>query len=434
LKRLPKLAAALVTAGLVAVTIEVFAFAALSAMNGQLTSWSSVRAAQDEARATAGDVDPAMEMKDVPLPAYISQGVVHPYVGYVLSREFKPTTRRNQGGVDALEYGFNLIEPGLFHEPSPHQVIVVLTGGSVAHRFAVRTGDLFRDELRHLRPEIERIVVVNLALPGYKQPQQLMTLAWVLSLGAHLDAVVNIDGFNDIALAPLENVPKRVFPFYPRGWSLRVANFDPEFQLQAGEIRVLRDIRARLAAGFGGAPWRYSLTAGLVWTLLDRPLAHAIVDRDAALVADPGDTQPNYRVSGPRRTYENQQQMYEDLATVWKHCSLQMAYLAKGNSAVYLHFLQPNQYVPDSKPFTREELSKAVFEDDPGAKLVRAVYPLLQQYGRELEGQGVHFFDLTRLFEHEKETLYVDACCHFNTRGNEIMAREVARQLAAALP
>jgi hypothetical protein len=60
---------------------------------------------------------------------------------------------------------------------------------------------------------------------------------------------------------------------------------------------------------------------------------------------------------------------------------------------------------------------------------------MLQRLGREaLQRRGVRFVDLTRLFEHETQSVYIDTCCHVNDRGNEMIVREVARQLAAALP
>jgi len=185
-----------------------------------------------------------------------------------------------------------------------------------------------------------------------------------------------------------------VFPFYPRGWSFQVSGFDPDRHLAAVEIRVLRRARAQRAAGLERVPWRYSLTAGLVWTRLDRALARAITELEAALVTDPDTAEPSFRVSGPRKTYGTAQEMYADLADVWKRCSQQMAHLAQGNGAVY---------------------------------------PMLQARRLELEAHGVRFFDLTGLFEDETETIYVDSCRHINARGNERMVHEVARELASAL-
>jgi len=41
--------------------------------------------------------------------------------------------------------------------------------------------------------------------------------------------------------------------------------------------------------------------------------------------------------------------------------------------------------------------------------------------------------DLTRLFEDAEETVYVDACCHFNLEGNEIPAGAIAQVICEDL-
>jgi lysophospholipase L1-like esterase len=37
-------------------------------------------------------------------------------------------------------------------------------------------------------------------------------------------------------------------------------------------------------------------------------------------------------------------------------------------------------------------------------------------------GSGVNFFDATMVFSQVEETVYCDDCCHFNPRGNQIVA------------
>jgi hypothetical protein len=50
---------------------------------------------------------------------------------------------------------------------------------------------------------------------------------------------------------------------------------------------------------------------------------------------------------------------------------------------------------------------------------------------------GVRFFDGTRIFDAEPAAVYIDDCCHYTLRGNEILAdfvaRSVAESVAAAL-
>ncbi|MGV2341075.1 MAG UNVERIFIED_CONTAM: hypothetical protein LVR18_46165 [Planctomycetaceae bacterium] len=73
---------------------------------------------------------------------------------------------------------------------------------------------------------------MRLALPGYKQPQQLMALNYVLSLGGEFDAVLNIDGFNDGALSILENAQPKASIAYPSACTSLVMT-DPRISVEA---------------------------------------------------------------------------------------------------------------------------------------------------------------------------------------------------------
>ena len=68
------------------------------------------------------------------------------------------------------------------------------------------------------------MTILTDSLGGYKQPQQLLTLAYYISLGAEFDTVINIDGFNEVALPPIHNIPKNIYPFYPVGHYLRTSD------------------------------------------------------------------------------------------------------------------------------------------------------------------------------------------------------------------
>ena len=65
---------------------------------------------------------------------------------------------------------------------------------------------------------MRRVRVHSLALGGFKQPQMLAALAYLMALGQRFDVVVELDGFNDVALSFSENKYKGTFPAYPRDW------------------------------------------------------------------------------------------------------------------------------------------------------------------------------------------------------------------------
>ena len=124
--------------------------------------------------------------------------------------------------------------------------------------------------------------------------------------------------------------------------------------------------------------------------------------------------------------------MFDDLVAFWKRTSLLMDGLCRSRGIEYLHFLQPNQYVPGSKPLSSEEKRIAWKDDHPYKTVVEKAYPLLTAAGEELRREGVRFFDLTGIFEGVTEALYSDTCCHFNLRGNKIMAQAIGAAIDTA--
>ena len=58
---------------------------------------------------------------------------------------------------------------------------------------------------------------------------------------------------------------------------------------------------------------------------------------------------------------------------------------------------------------------------------------MLRALERDLRGPGGNYFDLTGLFACQGETLYIAPCCHFNARGNELLAAAMVQRMAPAL-
>jgi hypothetical protein len=415
--------------------IEVISWVGLRFLYDRWVAYSFLAAQQSRAAAASATKGMDLAESAAHQPEFISQKVAHPFVGGVLDRNFMTSVRRANGGEEALDFGFNLVEPGIFERPAAGTAVVALTGGSVANGFAMQGADRFRAALlSRLRPRVSRIHLVNLALPGYKQPQQLMILAYLLSLGAHFDAVVNLDGFNEIAVPPTENVKQGVFPFFPRSWYYETKDFDPGMRMLIGELSFLRQRRASLAEAFSRSPWRYSLTAGVLWTLLDRRVTGQISTRALALQNWKAHSAGSFTVTGPPRHYANTEAMLTDLAAVWARGSLQMSRLARGNGIRYYHFLQPNQYVPGSKPMSPAEKRLALDLHSPYAFYVVKGYPLLLAQGTRLVSLGVRFTDLTKLFATVKQPLYIDSCCHVNNAGYEMMASAMAAEILKDTP
>jgi hypothetical protein len=276
------------------------------------------------------------------------------------------------------------------------------------------------------------VVVVNLAMGGYKQPQQLMTLVWALSLGAHFDVVLNLDGFNDIVLPAVNNLPDGVHPFFPRRWNQRVSSFSsPEETVLLAAIAETDARRSRLAASY--SRWRgdRSVLVSLLWRSRDRMLERTAGEYARRLDAARPTGDARFLTHGPPFRADPETDVYDRLAGYWRSCSEQLDRLCQANGITYYHLLQPNQYVDGSKPLTEKELATAFTEDHFYRNAVRRGYPWLSRHGAELRRAGVRFADLTMVFAETRKTVYVDDCCHVNHRGYAIIARELRRMIRA---
>ena len=117
-------------------------------------------------------------------------------------------------------YGYTMSSPyDVLNAMPPQQrreelVIIGLLGGSVA-----------TDVIPSLQSALNRYfvannrrrqpVVVALANGGVKQPQQVIMAANNLLLGGEFDIIVNLDGYNEIAISAGSNPENGIFPFSP---------------------------------------------------------------------------------------------------------------------------------------------------------------------------------------------------------------------------
>jgi len=271
------------------------------------------------------------------------------------------------------------------------------------------------------------IVFVNLAVSGYKQPQQLMTLNYMLVLGAQFDIVINIDGFNEAALYEAENADRHVFPAFPRSWQNRVEFTGARIGRYRGQVEYQVQNRVDLARGFSRLPWRYSPLCNLVWWIADCRSEIKIHDlegdyRNSVSVSD-------YVVEGPGWKFATRQDLHRHLVALWKNSSIQLDKLCAANGIRYYHFLQPNLLIPGSKPLTAAEQHMATYRDDMYRPGVQGAYPLMIEAGPALKAGGERFTDLTQMFAAHPEAIFGDLC-HLNQAGNDLLADRVAEAIA----
>lgn len=378
-----------------------------------------VGAPGEDGSTVEAELDQKLEaLKNVEIPDH--NVIIHPYYGFIVNPESPGINR----------FGFFEDEP--FTTRGPDRFVIAIFGGSLADQVFYLGRNAMADRLRaHPAFRDKDIQIVSVALGGYKQPQQMIVLSDLLAHGAQYDAVVNIDGFNEVD-SSLDNYEDGLNPFYPHNWKLHARQgVDTDIIARVGRIEILRERRRALRSLFARPPLYHSVFFLTLWDVLDHrylvDLREQMADLDSRLSSR---TLPP-RVRGPVLTFEDHESLYRAIALVWARSSVQMARLCEAHGIVYLHFLQPNQYVPGSKPFTEEERRVALAPDYSGAERIPAVYPYFQERAEELRELGVNFFDLTGIFKDERRTVYSDFCCHVNQLGADLIATAIADQIAA---
>jgi hypothetical protein len=341
--------------------------------------------------------------------------VIHPYLGYVHDHGLEPLTSEHGFPLAA---GFSspgaLVEPDRQGRVEPMRVAVL--GGSFAAGLATVAGE---DLARELEAPGRPVEVVNLAMGGYKQPQQLLALAYMLSLGEQYSVVLNIDGFNEVVLPSAHNRAAGLNPFFPLRWPARVANVRPTKLVKSlARVELVDRARDRWARLFTQTGLHRSAVLCVVWRARDSWLHHRrqrLAAESEAAIARSGS---QFAAVGPSYDWpRDETAAVEQLADHWLRCSRQMSVLCKASGSLYVHVLQPNQYVEGSKPMGAEERRVAFNEGHPYRPGVIAGYPLLRERGRLLLDEGVRFLDCTKAFEDIHYQVYVDDCCHVNHYG-----------------
>jgi hypothetical protein len=325
------------------------------------------------------------------------------------------------------KYGFLGPEP-ITHR-SPDKVIIGIFGGSVAGIYYGTEKDNLVKALQTLPAfKNKKIEVYTMALAGYKQPQQLMALNYILSLGGQFDIVVNIDGFNEVTLPYVENLPNQISGFFPRSWNfLSRQTLGLNSTLLTASISQHKINLAKIQ-NFFNSPFLSFLSPirDYFYFKESNQMSQDEEKLTELLAAEPKE----YRTTGPGNTATDTEGFGKDMVGIWKESSIQMSKLAYANGALYLHFLQPDQYVPGSKPLSEEEKRVAFNNNQPYKKAVELFYPELIKEGSELVKAGVNFTDLTSMFKNDTDTLYIDDCCHVNDAGNSILNQKIVQVIA----
>ncbi len=374
---------------------------------------------------------------------------LHPFFGFTLQPnvtvrfEDAPTKQNNHGFYSEHDYPY----------PSrpEDELIVGIFGGSVAAKLAVFEdrshviADRLAERLGISRDSIE---ILSFAQGGFKQPQQFLVYSYFRSLGQNLDVVVNLDGFNEVALSSrnLTGGFGVAMPSIDHIGSLRLvvggpgSHNDPLQTTDAGALNEVRSSYLKYARAhrraWSARAWELRFAAGF---LFDRKLAKLYrrsFHRKLAEIATIGSAESDSWLHLNRPDEDGrplETAPLQRVAEIWAKSSALMHILQTGDRGVYIHLLQPNQYHLTGRRFASRERAIAFEGKSPYAAPVREGYPLLQKQRDQLRTLGVDFEDLTDLFDDVEARTYADNCCHYTETGQRVLAQAIATKILSRL-
>jgi hypothetical protein len=388
---------------------------------------------------------PQIERVAEPEGGRLTTTALHPYFGpthqpgipFDMPEALRPPQAANAAAAAATNnFGFTSTRDYPVTRASDRQLLLGIFGGSVAAWFCQVGVERLVSALATSPAYTGReIVPLCFAHEGYKQPQQLLVLSYFLSIGQELDLAVNIDGFNEVALSPLNDA---------RGSDISmpsVMHMDPlvtvldQSSLSADKVESLSRIqgyRRRMNAAADRANGASSAAMYFLHSRLHAVMARQYQDevrRFGALPAGSGTSMIRVTPTVRPRTGT---ELPDDIARGWMRASLLMQQMLASRGARYVHVLQPNQYFT-VRPFAAGEAAVARLDASPFKPGVERGYPALERVAgsSELTKAGVRFVNGVHLFDAERAPVYIDNCCHYTRRGYEILADAIARSAAS---
>jgi len=314
------------------------------------------------------------------------------------------------------------LQPDWDRPASPTDAPVIgVFGGSVAHSFAqnlvaAQDAGPWNDPLRRRfgRP----VRFVDLTVRGGSQPAQFN----LLHLSAHrIAAAIFLDGFNEQFNSAPGCDELAVY------WSRTAAP-------PSATLRPLSDAVSAYARDLALARSGWLAHSGLFQMRLFNDSTRVTRSAGEFFVGLAG--APARLGVGPLRPVDA-----ERANERWENCVRRSHDFARSRGIPIWFFVQPNQHVAGSKPFTPEEDACCVElprgTPDPLRRTYADVtrrYADFEARAARLRADGVPARTLTGLFSSTRETLYTDWCCHVNNRGNHLMADAIFGVVTAPDP
>ena len=293
------------------------------------------------------------------------------------------------------------------------KIKILILGGSVAKHLSQNNSDdninfrnILIDEKNIFQKTINeyfnsnKFIVYNAAIDGGKQPQQLFKLYYLDLLNFSFDIVINLDGFNELALSLSENYELNDHLIYPRNYSRLISTFNSNFDcvknlnkkvkrflylpvLEFYDLFFIRKCHFKLEGQNKNSGTRFSEMTDFKKMNFE----------DAYLISK----------------------------KIWKNSSEKINEFLSKKNIFYIHAIQPNFYLENSKLLTKNELSLTNY--GKYGNIIKKYYRDFNVNDVDVENK----IDLKFLFKNNNDDLYRDYCCHLNNKGMHLISLKIIK-------
>ena len=370
----------------------------------------------------------------------LNQSIVerfHPFFGFIQNPrpDFRPGFKvNNYGFISPYDYPFKKFKK--------NQFVIGIFGGSVASDFSIfQVQNKILPEYLKQVPGLQdkEFVILSFATGGYKQPQQLLILNYFLALGQELDLVINIDGFNEVALSNLNNknqinlaMPsiQHISPLTSlANNSLSVKAMQATIRIKENKTRINEGLESLQHCSLAACD---ALTSVYVQNLVNNYRKDIIAFEKERSKKQKDDEESVIYINKNKSILEDSA-AFEQMSWNWAKSSIFMHKILSASNVPYFHVLQPNQYYQTKRVFGEAEKRIAFNKETPYAKAVELGYPAILGKFPNLQKNNINILNGVKVFDKTKDAVYVDSCCHYNKAGEVIFSNYVGSSILESL-
>lgn len=347
--------------------------------------------------------------------------VFHPYLGWVndVSR-FEPQYFQKANIFGFMDYysgnlGVSKTLQGAAETRGSCPYVIGIFGGSVAQGLAHYLQKKIAEKQK-IKEGLKEVVVLNFAMPGYKQPQNLYAFLNALNEGVRFDCVINLDGFNEI-ISGYTNQHEGEQISYPAARVWRAMTKELTSRLRANEknerleedfIIELKNNEKNSKSGilFAGNGLKKIFFKAILLKMIKKKNTEKTLPNSDYFPSSPKDL-----LSKPEDTLRRSRE-------IWLFSSFAMHMVCKGMKVNYYHFFQPNQWDPRNGPY---KPIKENHEYKWVIPMVKKGYRFFSEKTEKYFVEGQKIIDLAGYTKNYSQDVWLDDCCHLTDKGNEIV-------------